>query len=85
LYKKTRKEFKGYYVEVPNGMDAIRAYKRIKRNQKKDRFFEELKDRQYFQKPSFKKRETEKRRRQVLWKLQKARDDNQFMGVKRKR
>ena len=66
-------------------MDAIRAYKRIKRNQKKDRFFEELKDRQYFQKPSFKKRETEKRRRQTLWKLQKARDDNQFMGAKRKR
>ena len=58
MYKKTRKEFKGYYVEVPNGMDAIRAYKRIKRNQKKDRFFEEL---------------------------QKARDDNQFMGAKRKR
>ena len=44
---------------------------------------EELKDRQYYQKPSFKKREAEKRRKQTLRKLQRDRDDNRFMGVNR--
>ena len=45
---------------------------------------EELKDRQYYQKPSFKKREAEKRRKQVLRKLQRDRDDNRYMGHRRK-
>ena len=66
--------FQGYYVDIPEGGDPMRAY----------RFLEELKDRQYFQKPSHWKRETAKRKRQVLRKLQRERDDNRFMGVKRK-
>ena len=72
--------FHGYYVEIPDGGDAMRGYRKIKKWIKNDRFIEELKDRQYFQKPSFKKREKEKRRRQVLRKLQRERDDNRFMG-----
>ena len=72
--------FHGYYVDIPDGGDAMRGYRKIKKWIKNDRFIEELKDRQYFQKPSFKKREKEKRRRQVLRKLQRERDDNRFLG-----
>ena len=75
--------FNGYYVEIPEGGDALRAYRKIKKWIKNDRFMEELKDRQYFQKPSFKKSEAEKRRKQTLRKLQRERDDNRFMGVNR--
>jgi ribosomal protein S21 len=72
-------------VEVPPGGDAVRSYRKIKKWIKEDRFIEELRERQYYQKPSFKKREAEKRRRQTLKKLQSQRDDNIYMGVKRKR
>ena len=72
-------------MEVPPGGDAVRSYRKIKKWIKEDRFIEELRERQYYQKPSFKKREAEKRRRQTLKKLQTQRDDNIYMGVKRKR
>ena len=72
--------FQGYYVEIPDGGDAMRGYRKIKKWIKNDRFIEEIRDRQYFQKPSFKKREVEKRRRQTLRKLQRERDDNRYMG-----
>ena len=78
------KGFQGYYVEVPEGGDAVRAYRKTKKWIKNDRFFEELKDRQYYQKPSFKKREAEKRRQKVLRKLQSQRDDSRFMGKRKK-
>ena len=76
--------FQGYYVEVREGEDAVRAYRKIKRWIKEDKFIEELRDRQYYQKPSFKKREIQKRKRQVLRKLQRERDDNRFMGARSK-
>ena len=56
--------FKGYYVDVPDGGDAMKAYRKIKKWIKNDRFLEEQKDRQYYQKPSYWKRETEKRKKQ---------------------
>ena len=77
--------FHGYYVDIPEGGDPMRAYRKIKKWIKNDRFTEELKDRQYYQKPSHWKRETEKRRKQTLRKLQSQRDDNRFMGIKRKK
>ena len=77
--------FQGYYVEVPPGGDAVRSYRKIKKWIKEDKFIEELRDRQFYQKPSFKKREIQKRRRQTLRKLQGQRDDNRFMGVNRKK
>ena len=77
--------FQGYYVEVPPGGDAVRSYRKIKKWIKEDRFIEELRDRQFYQKPSFKKREIQKRRRQTLRKLQGQRDDNRFMGINRKK
>lgn len=75
--------FNGYYVEIPEGGDPMRAYRKMKKWIKNDRFFEEIKDRQYYQKPSFKKREVEKRKKSTLRKLQRERDDNRFMGVRR--
>ena len=76
--------FQGYYVEVREGEDAVRAYRKIKRKIKDDKFIEELRDRQYYQKPSFKKRERAKAKAKVLRKLQRERDDNRFLGVRRK-
>tara|TARA_R100000734_G_C3277081_1_gene71637 strand:+ start:275 stop:544 length:270 start_codon:yes stop_codon:yes gene_type:complete len=77
--------FHGYFVDIPEGGDAMRAYRKMKKWIKNDRFIEELRDRQYYQKPSFKKREIQKRRRQTLRKLQGQRDDNRFMGINRKK
>ena len=84
-YKPNRPQgFHAYYVEVRPGEDAVRAYRKIKRKIKDDKFIEELRDRQYYQKPSFKKRERAKAKAKVLRKLQRERDDNRFMGVRRK-
>ena len=84
-YKPNRPQgFHGYYVEVRPGEDAVRAYRKIKRKIKDDKFIEELRDRQYYQKPSFKKRERAKAKAKVLRKLQRERDDNRFIGVRRK-
>tara|TARA_B100000683_G_scaffold259664_1_gene283672 strand:- start:119 stop:337 length:219 start_codon:yes stop_codon:yes gene_type:complete len=67
-------------VDVPEGGDAMRAYRKMKKWIKNDRFIEELKDRQYFRKPSEIKRETGKRRKLVIRKLQLKRDDERFLG-----
>ena len=69
-----------YYVEVRDGEDPMRAYRKIKKKIKDDKFFDEIKERQYFQKPSFKKQERAKNRKMVLKKLQRERDSNVFMG-----
>jgi ribosomal protein S21 len=54
----------GYFVDVTkSGGDAVRAYRKIKRKIKQDRFVEELRDRQYYKKPSEIKREKNKRAR----------------------
>ena len=53
-----------YYVDVTkSGGDAVRAYRKIKRKIKQDRFIEELRERQYYRKPSERKREKQKRAR----------------------
>lgn len=69
-----------YYVEVRAGEDPMRAYRKIKKKIKDDKFFDIVKEKQYYQKPSFKKQERAKRRKIVLKKLQRERDDNRFMG-----
>ena len=69
-----------YYAEVRDGDDPMRAYRRIKKKIKDDKFFDILKEKQYYRKPSFKKREKAKRGRITLKKLQRERDDNRFMG-----
>jgi len=57
----------GYFVDVTkSGGDAVRAYRKIKRKIKQDRFVEELRDRQYYKKPSEIKREKHKRARVTI-------------------
>jgi ribosomal protein S21 len=76
------KEYKGYYVDVTkSGGDAIRAFRKLKRMYKDTRFFEDMRDRQYYIKPTTKRRESEKKRRQVLRRLQRDRDIS--IGLKR--
>jgi|TARA_B100001093_G_scaffold515552_1_gene592128 ribosomal protein S21 len=54
----------GYFVDVTKaGGDAIRAYRKIKRKIKDDKFIENLRDRQYYKKPSEVKREKNKQAR----------------------
>ena len=72
--------FHGYYVEVPPGGDAVRAYRKIKRWIKEDRFIETIREKSHFQKPSEIKREKEKQRIKTLRKLRRERDDNRMMG-----
>ena len=71
-----------YWAEVRDGEDPMRAYRRIKKKIKDDKFFEEIKERQYYQKPSEKRQERLKQRRRVLQRLQRDNDDNRFMGRK---
>ena len=77
--------FKGYYVEVRDGEDAIRAYRKIKRWMKEDKFVEQVRSNNTFQKPSEIKREKQKERRKVLRKLRRQRDDNILMRPQRGR
>jgi small subunit ribosomal protein S21 len=61
----------GYFVDVTkSGGDAIRAYRKIKRRIKQDRFIEELRDRQYYKKPSEIKREKRKQAKRLQRKKQ---------------
>ena len=69
-----------YYVEVRDGEDPMRAYRKIKKKMKDDKFIEEFKEKQYYRKPSFIKREKAKKRALVLRRLQRDNDDNRFMG-----
>lgn len=61
----------GYFVDVTkSGGDAVRAYRKIKRKIKQDRFLEELRDRQYYKKPSEIKREKAKHAKKMQRKKQ---------------
>lgn len=85
-FKKTERPmgFRGYYVEVRPGEDAIRAYRKIKRYIKEDNFIDQIRSNSVFKKPSEIRVEKAKERRRVLRKLQRERDDNLYMGrVKR--
>jgi ribosomal protein S21 len=77
--------FQGYYVEVRDGEDAVRAYRKIKRWIKEDNFIDQIRANNIYTKPSAIKREKQRERRRVLRKLQRERDSNIFMGVKRGR
>ena len=77
--------FQGYYVEVREGEDAVRAYRKIKRWIKEDNFIDQIRDNNIYKKPSEIKREKEKERRKTLRKLRRQREDNIFMKVHRSR
>ncbi len=63
---KDRPRATGYEVIVPEGEDASRYYKRLKKRMTKDGFFQELKDRRYFISNVEKRREREKREKRMI-------------------
>ena len=72
--------FQGYYVEVPPGGDAVRAYRKIKRWIKEDKFIDQIRANNTYQKPSEIKREKAKERKKILRKLRREREGNIFSG-----
>ena len=77
--------FHGYYVEVRDGEDAVRAYRKIKRWIKEDKFIDQIRANNIYQKPSAIKREKAKERSKVLRKLRRQRDENILMRPQRGR
>ena len=75
-FKKTERPlgFQGYYVEVREGEDAIKAYRKIKRWIKEDKFIDQIRANKTYRKPSEIKVEKNKERRKVLRKLRRERD-----------
>ena len=63
---KDRPRSTGYEVYVPEGDDATRHYKKLKKRMTKDGFFQELKDRRYFVSNVEKRREREKREKRMI-------------------
>ncbi len=61
-----------FTIEVRNN-NVEKALRVMKKKMKKEGLFQELKDRQYYQKPSFKKREAKKRRYINIKKAEKIR------------
>jgi len=85
--KKTERPlgFQGYYVEVREGEDAVKAYRKIKRWIKEDKFIEQIRANNTYQKPSEIKREKAKERKKILRKLRRQRDENILMRPQRGR
>ena len=86
-FKKTDRPlgFQGYYVEVREGEDAVRAYRKIKRWIKEDKFIDQIRANNTYQKPSEIKREKAKEKRKVLRKLRRERDSNLSLRPQRGR
>mgnify|MGYP001249152384 FL=1 len=77
-FKKTSRPlgFHGYYVEVREGEDAMRAYRKIKRWIKEDKFIDQIRANNTYQKPSEIKRDKAKEKKKVLRKLRREREGN---------
>ena len=86
-FKKTQRPlgFQGYYVEVRDGEDAVRAYRKIKRWIKEDKFIDQIRANNTYQKPSEIKRDKAKERRKILRKLRRERDSTLSMRPQRGR
>ena len=86
-FRKTQRPlgFQGYYVEVRDGEDAVRAYRKIKRWIKEDKFIDQIRANNTYQKPSEIKREKAKERRKILRKLRRERDSTLSMRPQRGR
>ena len=68
--KEKNKEFRGFYVDVTrSGGDVVKAFRKLKRMYKDTKFFDQLRDKQYYQKPSEIKREAHKNKLKTLRKL----------------
>jgi ribosomal protein S21 len=84
-FKKTERPlgFQGYYVEVREGEDAVRAYRKIKRWIKEDKFIDQIRNNNTYRKPSEIRVEKNKERRKVLRKLRRERDS--FISIRPQR
>jgi len=84
-FKKTERPlgFQGYYVEVREGEDAVRAYRKIKRWIKEDKFIDQIRNNNTYRKPSEIKVEKRKERSKVLRKLRRERDS--FLSIRPQR
>jgi len=84
-FKKTERPlgFQGYYVEVREGEDAVRAYRKIKRWIKEDKFIDQIRNNNTYRKPSEIRVEKNKERRKVLRKLRRERDS--FLSIRPQR
>ena len=61
-------------MEVPPGGDAVRAYRKIKRWIKEDKFIDQIRANNTYRKPSEIKVEKQKERRKILRKLRRERE-----------
>ena len=69
---KDRPRATGYEVHVPEGDDATRYYKKLKKRMTKDGFFQELRERSYFTSKGEKRRKAKAAgRRRYLKKIEK--------------
>ena len=69
-----------YWAEVRDGEDPMRAYRRIKKKIKDDKFFEQIKERQYYHKPSEKRQKRLKQRRLIVKRLTQAAEEERGVG-----
>ncbi len=69
----------GIVIEVRNG-NIEKAMRILKRKVQKDGLINDLRDKQYYKKPSEKKREKSKERAKLLKKVQ--RDNDELMGYR---
>ena len=74
-----------YWVEVRDGEDPMRAYRKIKKKMKDDKFIEEIKERQYYHKASDKRQERLKKRRLVIKRATQAAEEERGMIGSRRR
>jgi ribosomal protein S21 len=70
---------------VREGEDAVRAYRKIKRWIKEDKFIDQIRDNNTYKKPSEIKREKAKEKKKVLRKLRRERDSTLSMRPQRGR
>lgn len=80
------KQYRGYSVEVPPGGDAIRAYRKIKKMMKEDKFFEEMRERETFTPRSQKRRLARKEALMIKRRANKKRQDeiNPWLKTRKK-
>ena len=80
------KQYRGYSVDVPPGGDAIRAYRKIKKMMKEDKFFEEMRERETFTPRSQKRRLARKEALMIKRRANKQRQDeiNPWLKTRKK-
>ncbi len=74
----------GFEVHVKDN-DVMKAWRKLKKKIKEAKLMEEMKDRQYYRKPSEIKQEKAKQRKRLIRKATKEAEDFRTMNVRRQR